>query len=153
MSLFVIHKKGQGSYSRIVVGIALGLLALFASISLYNVLIGLPNIFENARVPLVDIELTWGLICSVALFVFLGYLICILVAGFKTGLRPIDEGGKKAVEFLVETQNELQKVSWPTRYELVGSTIVVIISVVIIGFFILGVDWVVSFFMEYIGVL
>ncbi|OHB69913.1 MAG: preprotein translocase subunit SecE [Planctomycetes bacterium RBG_16_41_13] len=65
----------------------------------------------------------------------------------------MDEGGKKAVEFLVETQNELQKVSWPTRYELVGSTIVVIISVVIIGFFILGVDWVVSFFMEYIGVL
>lgn len=153
MSLFAIHKKGQGSYSRVIVGIALGLLALFASISLYNVLIGLPSIAENARIPLVDIEITWGLICSVALFVFLGYLICILVAGFKTGLKPIDGSGKKSVDFLIETQSELQKVTWPTRYELVGSTIVVIISVVVIGFFILGVDWVVSFFMEYIGVL
>jgi preprotein translocase SecE subunit len=76
-----------------------------------------------------------------------------LVAGFRTGLNPIDNSGKKSIEFLVETQGELQKVSWPTRYELVGSTIVVIISVVLIGFFILGVDWVVSFFMEYIGVL
>ncbi|MEK6738323.1 MAG: preprotein translocase subunit SecE, partial [Planctomycetota bacterium] len=75
------------------------------------------------------------------------------VAGMETGVRPLDNSGKKVVEFLIETQGELQKVSWPTKYELVGSTAVVIISVVVIGIFVLGVDWFVSLIMGYIGVL
>ncbi|OOP55062.1 MAG: preprotein translocase subunit SecE [Candidatus Brocadia carolinensis] len=65
----------------------------------------------------------------------------------------MDNGGKKTVEFLIETQGELQKVAWPTKYELVGSTVVVLVSVVVIGIFVLGVDWFVSIIMGYIGVL
>ncbi|MEK6622567.1 MAG: preprotein translocase subunit SecE [Planctomycetota bacterium] len=80
-------------------------------------------------------------------------MIYIFVAGMETGVRPLDNSGKKVVEFLIETQGELQKVSWPTKYELVGSTAVVIISVVVIGIFVLGVDWFVSLIMGYIGVL
>ncbi|MBW7898223.1 MAG: preprotein translocase subunit SecE [Planctomycetia bacterium] len=66
---------------------------------------------------------------------------------------PLDSAGKKTVDFLIDTQSELQKVSWPTKYELVGSTAVVLISVVVIGLFVLGIDWVVSMIMEYIDVL
>ena len=153
MSFFGVYRKGQGVYSRIVVGIALGILALFASISLYNALIDSPNIGDNAKIPLVDIGLTWGLISAFALFAFLGFLICIFVIGLETGIRPLDSGGKKTVEFLIDTQGELQKVSWPTRYEIVGSTTVVIVSVIVIGIFILGIDWFVSVIMGYIGVL
>lgn len=153
MSLFETYRKGQGLYSRIAVGVALGMLSLFASVSLYNLLIDLPNIAENAKVPLVDIDLTWGLICAFVLFVFLGFFICVFIAGLETGIKPLDAGSKRTVEFLIDTQGELQKVSWPTRYELVGSTAVVIVSVVVIGIFILGVDWFVSAVMEYIGVL
>ncbi|MEK7852202.1 MAG: preprotein translocase subunit SecE [Planctomycetota bacterium] len=80
-------------------------------------------------------------------------MIYIFVAGMETGVRPLDNSGKRVVEFLIETQGELQKVSWPTKYELVGSTAVVIISVVVIGIFVLGVDWFVSLIMGYIGVL
>ena len=153
MSFFGIYRKGHGVYSRIVVGIALGILALFASISLYNVLVDLPNIAEGVKVPLVDIGLTWGLICSFILFIFLGFLIGIFVAGLETGVKPLDDGGKKTIGFLIDTQGELQKVSWPTRYELVGSTAVVIVSVIVIGIFILGVDWFVSAIMKYTGIL
>lgn len=153
MSFFGVYRKGQGVYSRIVVGIALGILALFASISLYNALIDLPNIGDNTKIPLVDIGLSWGLISGFALFIFLGFLICIFVIGLETRIGPVDNGGKKTVEFLIETQGELQKVSWPTRYEIVGSTAVVIVSVIVIGIFILGVDWFVSRIMGYIGVL
>ncbi len=153
MSFFGVYRKGLGVYSRIAVGIALGILALFASISLYNVLIDLPSIGRSARIPLVDIGLTWGGVCAFLLFIFLGFLIGIFVAGFETGIKPIDNSGKKTVEFLIDTQGELQKVFWPTRYELVGSTAVVIVSVVVIGIFILGVDWFVSVIMGYIGVL
>jgi preprotein translocase SecE subunit len=153
MSFFGVYRKGLGVYSRIAVGIALGILALFASISLYNALIDLPSIAEGARIPLIDVGLTWGLVCAFLLFVFLGFLIGIFVAGFETGIKPLDNSGKKTIEFLIDTQGELQKVSWPTRYELVGSTAVVIVSVIVIGIFILGVDWFVSVIMEYIGVL
>ncbi|MDQ1272804.1 MAG: preprotein translocase subunit SecE [Planctomycetota bacterium] len=153
MSLFGVYRKGFGLYSRIAVGVALGILALFASVSLYNALIELPDIAEGLNVPLVGIGLTWGLLSSFALFVFLGFFVCVFVAGLETGLRPIDNGGRKTVEFLIDTQGELQKVSWPTRYELIGSTAVVIVSIVVIGIFVLGVDWVVSVAMKYIGVL
>ncbi len=153
MAAWGVYKKGQGIYSRIVVGIALGVLGLYASISLHNALLDLPNVAQNVMVPLVGVGLTWGLICSFALFAVLGFLIYIFVAGMETGVRPLDSSGKRVVEFLIETQGELQKVSWPTKYELVGSTAVVIISVVVIGVFVLGVDWFVSLIMEYIGVL
>lgn len=153
MSFFGVYRKGFGLYSRVAVGIALGILALFASVSLYNALIDLPDIAEGVNVPLIDVGLTWGLLSSVALFVFLGFFVCVFVAGLETGLKPLDNGGKKTVEFLIDTQGELQKVSWPTRYELVGSTAVVIVSVVVIGVFVLGVDWCVSVVMKYIGVL
>ena len=38
--------------------------------------------------------------------------------------------------FLGEVKTELKKCTWPTRQELLGSTIVVVISVVILGAFV-----------------
>ncbi|MEE9201281.1 MAG: preprotein translocase subunit SecE, partial [Candidatus Brocadiales bacterium] len=59
----------------------------------------------------------------------------------------------KTVEFLIDTQGELQKVSWPTRTELMGSTWVVIVLLVILGAYIFGVDWVITRVMKIIGFL
>lgn len=39
-----------------------------------------------------------------------------------------------------ETVSELEKVTWPSREELIGSTIVTIVVSLILGFFIFGVD-------------
>ncbi len=39
-----------------------------------------------------------------------------------------------------ETVTELEKVTWPSRDELVGSTIVVVVVSLILGFFTFGVD-------------
>jgi len=38
--------------------------------------------------------------------------------------------------FLGEVKTELKKCTWPTRQELLGSTIVVVISVIIMGAFV-----------------
>jgi preprotein translocase subunit SecE len=38
--------------------------------------------------------------------------------------------------FVEDVRNELKKCSWPTRSELVESTVVVIVSVLIIGVFV-----------------
>ena len=46
----------------------------------------------------------------------------------------------RAAEFLIDTQGEMKRVSWPTRREWIGSTIVVIVLVMILSFFLFGVD-------------
>lgn len=38
--------------------------------------------------------------------------------------------------FLGEVKTELKKCTWPTRRELMGSTLVVVVSVIILGVFV-----------------
>ncbi len=42
--------------------------------------------------------------------------------------------------YLAETREELKKCTWPTWEELRGSTVVVMISILILGIFTVGVD-------------
>jgi len=44
------------------------------------------------------------------------------------------------VRFLKEVRTELKKVNWPAKKEVIGSTIVVIVSVFILSFFLGIVD-------------
>lgn len=44
------------------------------------------------------------------------------------------------VQFLQEVRTELKKVHWPTKKEVVGSTVVVIVSVFILSFFLGAID-------------
>ncbi|HDL04326.1 MAG: preprotein translocase subunit SecE [Candidatus Zixiibacteriota bacterium] len=46
----------------------------------------------------------------------------------------------KFVKFLKEVRAELKKVSWPTRRELIGSTIVTVVVTLIVSVFIGVVD-------------
>ncbi len=46
----------------------------------------------------------------------------------------------KVKHYWRETQSEMGKVTWPSKDELIGSTIVTIIVSLILGFFTFGVD-------------
>jgi preprotein translocase subunit SecE len=46
----------------------------------------------------------------------------------------------KVQEFVVEVWAELKKSSWPTRKDLVDSTIVVIVTIVVLGIFVALAD-------------
>jgi preprotein translocase subunit SecE len=46
----------------------------------------------------------------------------------------------KVQEFVVDVWAELKKSSWPTRKELVDSTIVVIVTIVVLGIFVALAD-------------
>ena len=46
----------------------------------------------------------------------------------------------KTAEFLQQVKGELQKVTWPTRKETYGSTVVVIVLVLIVAVFLWLVD-------------
>ncbi|MDD5560376.1 MAG: preprotein translocase subunit SecE [Candidatus Methylomirabilis sp.] len=50
------------------------------------------------------------------------------------------ERWQQLVQFLKEVRTELKKVSWPARKEVVGSTVVVIVSVFILSFFLGAID-------------
>ena len=46
----------------------------------------------------------------------------------------------KVGEFLGQVKAELQKVTWPTRKETYGTTVVVIVLVLMVAVFLWGVD-------------
>ena len=51
------------------------------------------------------------------------------------------------VQFLREVRGELRKVAWPTRDETKNYSIVVLITIVIVGAIIYGLDWLFSTFI------
>jgi preprotein translocase subunit SecE len=53
-------------------------------------------------------------------------------------------------EFVLEVMAEFRKVTWPSRQELVNSTVVVIVVTVVIAFFLGGVDIVLARVVEWI---
>jgi preprotein translocase subunit SecE len=51
---------------------------------------------------------------------------------------------EKVITYLKETRQELDKVTWPTKDEVRGSTIVTIVTSLLISAFIFGVDTLLS---------
>jgi preprotein translocase subunit SecE len=56
----------------------------------------------------------------------------------------------KIIKFLKEVKSELKKVTWPTRRELIGSTIVTVVVTLIVSIFIGFVDRLLSLATKYI---
>jgi preprotein translocase subunit SecE len=53
-------------------------------------------------------------------------------------------------KYVGETREELRKCSWPSRDELKGSTMVVFLSVALLGAFTVAVDFVVNWLVKQI---
>ncbi len=56
----------------------------------------------------------------------------------------------KITGYLEEVSKEMRKVTWPTRSELINSTVVTIIATVVISLFIFITDRVISTVLEVI---
>ena len=56
----------------------------------------------------------------------------------------------KTRNYIEETQEELKKCSWPNREELKGSTVVVMVTITLLGLFTVGVDWLLASLMRLI---
>ncbi len=52
-------------------------------------------------------------------------------------------------DYVAQTREELRKCTWPTWDELKGSTVVVTISIVLLGGFTVAVDFVFSLFVRW----
>ncbi len=47
--------------------------------------------------------------------------------------------------FIVEVRTELKKVTWPPRKEVQGTTVVVVIAVFFFGFYLYGLDLIMTY--------
>ena len=59
-------------------------------------------------------------------------------------LQKTKDSFHNIIEFIKDTRKELKNVSWPTRRELVSTTLVVIVAVFFFGAFLAVVDVVVE---------
>ncbi|GDY19843.1 hypothetical protein LBMAG56_11880 [Verrucomicrobiota bacterium] len=57
---------------------------------------------------------------------------------------------KRLSDYVAETREELKKCTWPSKEELKGSTVVVMVSIGLIGVFTVLVDLVVALFVRWI---
>ncbi|MBI4711773.1 MAG: preprotein translocase subunit SecE [Planctomycetes bacterium] len=133
------YKKGQGSIIRFLTWAFLSLMGLFGCVALYHT-IPLEDVSRDPspetfwghtlqEIPFFDVKIRIGLIISALIFAGLVFLIYRLVIN-----RP------SIANFLIETEFELYKVSWPPRYEYWGSSVAVVVSVMILGIFLLVAD-------------
>jgi preprotein translocase subunit SecE len=53
--------------------------------------------------------------------------------------------------YILETREELKKCTWPSWSELKGSTVVVMISILILGAFTVGVDLLLALFVNWMA--
>lgn len=137
---FQYYKKGQGSIARWVAGICAAILTLYGGICLYKFMPGFHVLDDGSSIPSF-----WGTVLIP--FDFLEFFVTIrmVIAAVVTiaglaGVYLFVINLPRSAEFLICTEDELRKVSWPQRNEYIGSSIAVIISVVSLGLFILLAD-------------
>ena len=65
---------------------------------------------------------------------------------FSSGAAPPQER-TSPTQFLREVRSELRKVAWPSRSETINYSIVVLVTIVVLGSMIYGLDWLFSTFI------
>lgn len=77
-------------------------------------------------------------------------LVWVLVIGVAFGFAWKQGYLMRLANYVAETREELKKCTWPTRDELKGSTVVIMITIVLMGGFTVGVDFVIAQFLRVI---
>lgn len=130
---FNVYKPGQGYYTRMgsVVGVAL--VSLLGVIWLWEILksltLGANPIYVAAG----------GSILVGAIIALITYYLVFVKS--------------RSVDFLIATEGEMKKVNWSTRREIVGSTLAVITTAVILALFCWVLEIVFVWFFQLIKVL
>lgn len=169
-----LHKPERGKTARVVAGLSIWLLIAFGIHALSNFLEDLGEdvyvcsscekefraegkcdacglelehrlkgfwVVEFFRIPGLDFAVTSGFVISVGMAIVFAILTYLFI------------NVPKVADFLIETEVELRKVTWPTRKEFVGSSIVVLVSVLMLGIFVAGVDTILIKILEEVGLL
>jgi preprotein translocase SecE subunit len=125
---FTIYKKGQGYWTRMGTVMGAGLIGIFAMQFLYEQV----RAYTSPRTAWI----------ADAVFLAVYAIVFYLITNKPT-----------VVDFLIATDSEMKKVNWTTKAELIGSTKVVILFMIIIMIFLFCFDTIFGYFFYLIRVL
>lgn len=130
---FDIYKPSQGYHTRVWTGVAVGALAVWFAVFLYEkfALVG-----TGVRTKYIQVGV------AVAAIIVLGLIAYWALAR-----------SRRICDFLIATEGEMKKVNWTSRKEIIGSTKVVIFVVVFMSTMLFVVDMFFISFFNSIGVL
>jgi len=133
------YKKGQGFWARLAAYLLGGVLVVFGAFALYGA-INVPNAHVlTGALPVVGAISAYKVI---ALVVGLGGLL-----GLHLLLNKPD-----TVDLMVETEQEMRKVAWPTGKDVWSATVVVAFVTVLLAVLMWGLDVVLrQFFLLIFG--
>jgi preprotein translocase SecE subunit len=135
--MFKIYKSGQGKGARLLAAFSLEALNIYGCYSLYYAInTGHWAEITLTEIPGMEVILNPPLLVTLAVFGFVSFLVFFFC------------NWHKSTDFLIETELELHKVSWPGGTELVASSLVVVVVITILAFMILGIDYVVALVMR-----
>jgi preprotein translocase subunit SecE len=120
---FGIYKRDLANRSRIVAAVCLGVLAVLGAI-------WLRGLFPDLA----------GDVVAAA-----------FAAASAVGILYV-ANSKKSVDFLIETEAELAKVSWPTRKEFLGAAGVVVFTMFFLALYLFLLDLGFHFVLKLIGI-
>src|SRR3989304_4353569 len=137
-----IYKKGQGKIVRRVTHLSLWAFIAYGCYGIYDIPSTDSWWWKNVlyEEPSVNIIVRPILLVAVGVFLLFASLVFMYLNREKTA------------DFLIESEDEIRKVSWPSRKEYVTSSIVVIVMVIIVAGFLFFVDKGLSFAMEKINI-
>lgn len=130
------YKSDQGRLARLAAFWSLAALVFYGCVSLRTTLssafggvLSRPFFAGMEQIPVLGLKLNAALvITAIVLFVAWYFL-------YRWQQTP------KVADLLIETENELRKVTWPTVAEAVNSSVVVIVCVLFLMGFLAGADW------------
>ncbi len=126
MSGLEIYKPGQGKIARSVTYVLGALLVIFGGVRLYAT-INVPGGEWVTGVPVIGHVSIYNVIALVV--VLLGMLALHLVLNMP-----------RSVETLIDTEQELKKVSWPSKREVKNATFVVVLVTFVTAVALFGFD-------------
>jgi preprotein translocase SecE subunit len=137
-----IYKKGQGKTARITAYALLGVLILFGAYRLHatfnvpgeGVLVGTSGKLWGDTPPLID--------ASVPVLGTITIMKVVSVIAFGLGMLALHLvlNGPKMATILIDTEQEMRKVSWPSKTEVRSATIVVVIVTFVMALSLYGFD-------------
>jgi preprotein translocase subunit SecE len=71
-------------------------------------------------------------------------LVWVVIVGVAFGVLWRKGYLLRISNYVMETREELRKCTWPSFDELKGSTVVILLTILLLGGFIVGVDFVIS---------
>jgi len=130
-----VYKSGQGYYTRLGTAVGIVVLAVAGAVFLHEQLGGWLAMEAKYRLP-VQYGVTAGFLVAMGVLAY-------WVAGIS----------HRTNDFFIATEGEMKKVRWSTRKEVVRSTKVVILTVILLGSFLFIWDILFMLFFSTIKVL